>query len=388
MVETGLDVFLRHKAGPWLGKRAGLIAHQASVDQNLQPAAEALDKLRGFRLATLFAPEHGLDGALQDQIPVERKTDPARRRPVYSLYGKNRLSPPRQALARLDCLLFDLQDIGVRYYTFIWTMVLAMKAAAAAGIPFVVLDRPNPLGGEIVEGNIPDPSFASFVGLLPIPVRHGMTCGELARYFNDKYRLGCDLTVVAMRGWKRRDWFDETGLPWVMPSPNMPTLDTATVYAGMCLLEATNLSEGRGTTRPFEVAGAPFIEAEKLRKALQKLALPGVLFRPCAFSPTFNKWAGRTCRGVQLHVTDRKKFLPYRTGLCFLQTVRRLWPGRFRWKKPPYEYETRKRPMDILCGTEGLRKAVDAGKDIRELSKAWEGPLRGFLSERKKALLY
>jgi uncharacterized protein YbbC (DUF1343 family) len=381
-VQTGLDVFQGWRKRR--GKRLGLIVHQASVTRALEPAVPALER-KGFKIAALFAPEHGLAGTLQDQVHVGTEKKPGT--PVHSLYGEKR-APSPETLKNLDALVFDLQDIGVRYYTFIWTMALAMEAAAKAKVPFVVLDRPNPLGGEAVEGDILDPAFASFVGLHPIPVRHGMTCGELALYLNALCGWNCDLTVVPARGWRRRQWFDETGLPWVLPSPNMPTLDTAAVYAGMCLLEATNLSEGRGTTRPFELAGAPFIRPEVLAAELAAQKLPGVRFRPCSFLPTFNKWAGRTCHGVQLHVTDRRAFRPYLTGLSFLQTVRRLHPRDFQWKPPPYEFEAVKLPMDILCGGESCRRAVETGADLAALARSWEKPLRDFRRRTRPFLLY
>jgi uncharacterized protein YbbC (DUF1343 family) len=387
-VEPGLDVFLKKKAGRWQGHRCGLIVHQASVTRSLRHAIDALNALPGFRLAALLAPEHGLSGTAQDQVAVGPSRHAGTGLPVFSLYGRSRedLVPSAEALSLVDFLLFDLQDVGVRYYTFVWTMVLAMKAAAEKGIPFVVLDRPNPLGGETVEGNLLEPAFASFVGLHPVPVRHGLTAGELALHLNASAGIGCELEVVAMKGWKRRMWFDETGLPWVMPSPNMPTLDTAAVYAGMCLLEATNLSEGRGTTRPFEIVGAPFVDGPALARELAKEGLPGVAFRPCSFQPTFNKWAGETCQGVQLHVTDRKAFRSYRTGLSLLQAVRRLHPRDFRWKQPPYEYETEKLPIDVLCGTDRVRKALEAGAAPAELEKSWQDELSRFRSDR--LLLY
>ncbi len=368
-VQVGLDLLKKSGHPALKGKRVGLIVHQASVTSNLEHAVDVIRALPGVKITALFAPEHGLGGTLQDQEPVEGRRDDATGLPVFSLYGEER-KPTPEMLSGVEALVFDLQDIGVRYYTFIWTLALALEAAAKAGKTFVVLDRPNPLGGG-VDGNMPDPKYSSFVGLYPLPVRHGMTTGELAVDFNKKYEWGADLHVVKMKGWRRSMRFDETGLPWVMPSPNMPTLDTATVYAGMCLLEATNLSEGRGTARPFEIAGAPFINGRRLAEALSLKKLPGVLFRPCAFQPTFNKWSGESCQGVQLHVTNPKTFQPFLTGLVFLQTVKHLHPLDFQWKSPPYEFETVIMPMDILCGTDTLRKAIDTGEDLIKLSKSW-----------------
>jgi uncharacterized protein YbbC (DUF1343 family) len=385
-VKTGLDVLVDRKGGRWRGKKAGLILHQASVTRDLRPALDAL-RGAGVRVVALFAPEHGLAGTLQDQVAVGMERDAISGRPVHSLYGK-KLSPSPEHLKGLDVLMFDLQDIGVRYYTFIWTMALAMRAAAKAGLPFVVLDRPNPLGGTRLEGNMLDPSFASFVGLFPLPVRHGMTCGELALYFNEIHGFGTDLHVVRLRGWNRSDWFDRTGLPWVMPSPNMPTLDTAAVYAGSCLFEATNLSEGRGTTRPFEILGAPFVDSLRLRRETEKWNLPGVRFRNCSFRPTFNKWAGQTCHGIQLHVTDRERFRPYLTGLALLAAFRRLFPKFFRWRPPPYEYEKIKLPIDILCGTDRVRRGLETGTAPSRLESGWTPELREFARARRRFLLY
>ena len=269
--------------------------------------------------------------------------------PVFSLYGENR-EPTPEMLEGLDVLLIDLQDIGARYYTFIWTMFLCLRACEKSGVPVVVLDRPNPINGLTREGPMLDPNYRSFVGLHPLPVRHGLTIGELAELFQKEAFPQCKLTVLPMKGWERAMWFDETSLPWVMPSPNMPSVETATVYPGMCLLEGTNISEGRGTTRPFELFGAPFIEAEKLSRELNQLRLPGVHFRENWFQPTFQKFAGQTCGGAQLHVTDRNRFTPYRTAIEIIRTIRRMYGDSFQWKQPPYEYEFERLPIEILLG--------------------------------------
>ena len=384
-VLCGLDSFLGPLGRPWKKKRLGVIVHGASVTHQWEHAVDALQR-KGFQLTALLAPEHGLSADLQDQAPVQGAKDPRTNLPIFSLYGKT-LSPTPAMLAKIDALVFDLQDIGVRYYTFIWTMALAMKACAEAGKPFIVLDRPNPLGGEKMEGNMPDPAYASFVGLLPLPVLHGMTTGELARYFNRTQKWNTEFQVVPMTGWRRSLRFDETGLPWVLPSPNMPTLETATVYGGMCLLEATNLSEGRGTSRPFEIVGAPFIDGPRLAQALEGQKLPGVRFRPLNFRPTFNKWAHTLCGGVQLHVTDPAQFRSFRTGLTFIQTVRRLCP-QFRWKSPPYEYETKKKPMDILCGTKLIRQTIENNQNLLSLANSWQSQRRSFSRSRQEDLLY
>lgn len=365
-VRPGVEGFLADRK--WRGPRLGLIAHAASVRADLTPTALAL-RQSGFRIAALFAPEHGLSAALQDQAPVQGARDKDTGLPVYSLYGKTRTPTPAM-LDKVDALLFDLQDIGVRYYTFVWTLALALEACARAKKPFIVLDRPNPLGGRI-DGNIQAADHLSFVGLHPVPVEHGLTAGELALWLNATRGWRAELHVVRASGWRRRLRFNETGLPWVLPSPNMPTLDTATVYGGTCLFEATNLSEGRGTTRPFEIVGAPFLDGDVWARALKPHGLSGVTFRPLVFRPTFHKWAGRLCGGLQLHVTDPVVFSAFQTGLALLHTAKRLAPRSFRWAPPPYEYETVKPPIDILAGTPLIRRAIDAGDSLRRLAAPW-----------------
>jgi uncharacterized protein YbbC (DUF1343 family) len=309
---------------------------------------------------------------------------------VYSLYGEtfDDLSPRLAWLAGLDAVVIDLQDVGSRYYTFVWSAALMLEACARAGVECIVLDRPNPLGGERVEGNLPDPAFASFVGLLPLPARHGLTIGELARYANVEHAIGCDLTVVPMRGWRRAMLWEDTGLPWVPPSPNMPTPDTARVYPGGCLIEGTNLSEGRGTTRPFEWIGAPYLDAHRYARALEVLTLPGARFRPARFVPTFHKWAGKTCEGVQLHVTDRARFKPFLTSLALIAAARRAAPRAFAWKRPPYEFERRRLPIDILCGTDHIRLAIEAGKRLTDVERDWQPALNDWKRRRTPSLIY
>jgi uncharacterized protein YbbC (DUF1343 family) len=288
----------------------------------------------------------------------------------------------------LDAVVVDLQDVGARYYTFVWTMALTMRACAQAGIRVIVLDRPNPLGGEVVEGNIPEPAFASFVGLYPVAARHGMTIGELASYLNVEHALGCDLTVVPMRGWRRRMMWEDTDLPWVPPSPNMPTPDTARVYPGGCLLEATNLSEGRGTTRPFEWVGAPFLDAHRYAQVMNDQRLPGVRFRPARFLPTFHKWSDRLCGGVQVHVTDATRFKPFLTGLGLIAAARTLAPDRFAWRRPPYEFERVRLPFDVLCGTGAIRRALERGRRLDDIERGWRAPLARWKRRRARYLLY
>lgn len=334
------------------GARIGALIHPASVSSKLEHASRILERHGDdlFRLAAFFGPQHGFLGQTQDNM-VEWKSyeHPRLHIPVYSLYGEHR-EPTAEMLGDLDVLLVDLQDIGSRYYTFIWTLYLCIGACERSGVAVVVLDRPNPINGVTTEGPVLDPHYKSFVGMHPIPVRHGRTIGELAQRFRDEAFPTCELIVLSMKHWERAMWFDQTGLPWVMPSPNMPTVDTATVYPGMCLFEGTNISEGRGTTRPFEIFGAPFIDAEKLCVELNALKLPGVFFRENYFQPTFQKFADQLSGGAQIHVIDRERFEPFQTGLEIIRAIRRLYPDQFAWKQPPYEYETEKLPIEILLG--------------------------------------
>lgn len=386
-VQSGLEVLLHHRLRLLGGCRFGLLAHQASVDARLQHAATLLGEVRGARLAALFAPEHGLWGAAQDLAAVATTRDALTGLRVVSLYGA-RLAPSAAMLRGLDLLLIDLQDVGSRYYTFQWTMALAMRACASVGVRVLVLDRPNPLGGEIVEGNVSDPAFASFVGLYPLPARPGLTIGELARYLQGAHGVGGPVEIVGMRGWRRAMLWEDTGLPWVAPSPNMPTPDTARVYPGGCLLEGTNLSEGRGTTRPFEWVGAPWLDAHGYAAALAAERLPGVVFRPARFRPTFHKWAGRLCGGVQLHVTDRARFKPFLTGIALAAVARRLAPRAFRWRRPPYEFERRRLPIDILLGTDRIRRSLERGRSLGHIERSWQDDLARWRRRRAAALAY
>ncbi len=387
-VLTGLDVLAKRRFRDLDGARVGLLVHPASVSRELVHAGRLLREAAGVDLRALFGPQHGIRGETQDNmVEWEGFTEPSGEIPVFSLYGESR-KPTPEMLAGIDVLVVDLQDVGARYYTFIWTLLLCMEACAEAGKPVMVLDRPNPIGGLDREGNVLDPAFRSFVGLAPVPIRHGLTVGELAGWFRSRFVPGVDLRVVEMEAWTRAMWFEDTGLPWVLPSPNMPTVDTATVYPGFCLLEGTLLSEGRGTTRPFEIFGAPFVEPARLVRRLEAHALPGVVFRPLHFEPTFQKHAGRLCGGAQLHVTDRRAFRSVLAAVAVLSAVRELWPESFHWKQPPYEYETEKLPIDVLAGGTGLRDAVDSGRDPRETVAAWEPELAAFDREIRGHLRY
>ena len=368
----------------------GLVANPTAVNRGLDHAADLLHRRPEVDLRCLFGPEHGLRGSAQDMAAVADHTDSATGLPVASLYGDTlaSLSPAPEQLARLDVLLFDVQDVGARYYTYGATLALCMRAAAVSGVRVVVLDRPNPIGGAAVEGGGLDAGLESFCGLYPAPQRHGMTLGELARLYNETFGIGCELDVAACEGWPRSAYYDQCGLPWVMPSPNMPTPDTALVYPGMVLLEGTNLSEGRGTTRPFEIAGAPWLDAHGLSAAMNGLGLPGVWFRPAEFQPTFQKHAGETCGGCQLHVTDRAAFRPVLAAVAFMQVCRRLAPDRFAWREPPYEYETVIPPIDILSGSDALRRALDADVPCTAIAEEWAADLDAFRPLRDRHLAY
>lgn len=385
-VRTGLERLLEHHL-PAKGLRLGLIANPTSVTADLEHAAIALQREKQIKLTALFGPEHGIWADAQDLIEVDDSKDPKTGLPVYSLYGKTRV-PTAAMLDKVDALVFDVQDVGSRYYTFIYTMLHAMEACAAHGKRLIVLDRPNPLGGADVAGNVIDPGYSSFVGMHTLAVRHGMTVGELALMFRAERALHADLAVVEMRGWKRGMHWEDTGLPWVLPSPNMPTVDTAFVYPGGCLVEGTNLSEGRGTTRPFELVGAPWLDPWKLAKEMEREKLPGVAFRPTYFTPTFHKHADKACGGVQVHVTDRGRFDAFLCYLLLIHHARRQDPKQFAWRQPPYEYEFVKLPIDILCGTDVVRLAIEKGVSPRKLARGFATAAKAFTRRRRKYLLY
>jgi uncharacterized protein YbbC (DUF1343 family) len=370
------------------GLRVGLVCNPASVDATLAHASDLLLHAPGITLAALFGPQHGFRADLQDNmIESPHAADAKRRVPVYSLYSETR-EPTAEMLRGLDVLVVDLQDVGARIYTFVYTMANCLRAAARHKVPVVVCDRPNPIGGAAVEGPMLEPGFESFVGLFPIPMRHGMSIGELAVLFNTHFGIGADLQVAQMEGWSRKMYFDETGLPWVMPSPNMPTLDTAIVYPGAVLFEGTQLSEGRGTTRPFELLGAPWIDAERFSAELNALDLDGVHFRPVIFEPTFHKHAREACGGCQIHVTDRQAFLPVLASVAVMAAFHRANPGRFAWRQPPYEYEHDKMPIDILAGSPSLREHIERGTGAREIAASWEASVAAFDAVRRACLLY
>jgi len=365
------------------GRRVGLITNHSGVDSLLRATADRLHETDGCDLVALFGPEHGIRGDVADGAVVATDGDPQTGVTAHSLYGDTN-KPDEQMLEGIDLMLFDIQDVGVRFYTYLYTMSLSMEACAARNIPFILLDRPNPIGGVQIAGRVLDPPFASFVGLYPIPVQYGMTIGEIARLFNEAFAIGADLHVVPLQGWKRDQFWEETGLPWVYPSPNMPTVDTAVIYPGMCFFEGTNLSEGRGTVRPFEQIGAPFVDAYRLADYLNRQELPGVLFRPVHFQPSFGKHADQACQGVQLHVLDRQTFQAVRTGFEVIDAARRLFPDDFAWRIPGKGIYN----FDRLAGTDSIRLALDRDTPVIDLVADWQPELDRFDYLRRDFLLY
>ncbi|PIE82902.1 MAG: hypothetical protein CSA09_04965 [Candidatus Contendobacter odensis] len=391
-VQTGLEVLISDYPEKIRGARIGVVCHPASVDAEFHHVLDLL-KVAGARITAVFGPEHGARGEAQDMEGVDDVSlDPRLKVPVYSLYGAtlDSLTPGQAQLQALDALVIDLQDVGARYYTFVWTMALCMDAAGKAGVRVLVCDRPNPLNGVTTEGNMIKPGFESFVGLHPLPNRHGLTAAEIARYVQTGRGIACELDIIPMRGWQRAMYFDQTGLPWVYPSPNMPTLETALVYPGMCLVEATELSEGRGTCRPFELAGAPDVDPEALATQLSHSHLAGCLFRPVYFRPGFQKHANTICGGVQIHVTDRQCFDAYATGIAFLQSVKRIAPEAFVWREKPYEFVADIPAIDLLTGDVAFRQALDAGTDadLVALSIEWQQERAAFEAIRQQVFLY
>jgi uncharacterized protein YbbC (DUF1343 family) len=387
-VQLGIDRLVDGPdSGLIAGQRVGIVCNPASIDRAFRHVVDRLLDA-DCRVSAVFGPQHGFHSDVQENmIESAHGRDERRRLPVFSLYSETR-EPTTEMLKDIDVLVIDLQDVGTRIYTYIYTMANCMRAARRHGIRVVVCDRPNPVGGEQVEGPALVPGYESFVGQFPIPMRHGMTIGELARLFNDAFGIGAAVDVVRMEGWHRSMYFDETGLPWVLTSPNIPTLDTAIVYPGAVLFEGTMVSEGRGTTRPFELIGAPWIDDERLAGALNARRLPGVFFRPAFFEPTFHKHAKTGCGGCQIHVTDRRTFEPVRASVELLIEMRRQAPERFAWRDPPYEYEHVKPPIDILYGSDALRTGVDAGKTADEICAPWDADEEAFGRVRQPFLLY
>ena len=387
-IRPGIEVLLDDKIDLVRNTRVGLVCNQATVLPDLRHAADVFFEHPDINLTTLFGPQHGIRGDLQDNmIETDHAVDSHTGLWIYSLYSETR-EPTEKMLADVDTIVFDLQDVGCRIYTFVYTMANCMRAAKKLGKRVVVCDRPNPIGGVAVEGNITETEFTSFVGQFEIPTRHGMTTGELAKMFNEHFGIGCELEVVPMEGWRREMYFEETGLPFVMPSPNIPTVDACVVFPATVHIEGTELSEGRGTTKPFELNGAPFIDPWEWVAALETYDFPGITYRQTFFQPTFQKHAKVTCGGLQLHVTNRETFTPVIVGIAMIKTAYDLYKNRFEWKRDAYEYVFDKNPFDVVCGTDSIRKAIESGVPLREIEDSWVEGVRTFANVRAKYLLY
>jgi len=387
-IKLGLERLLDDRIAVLKDARIGLVCNQASVDHSLRHAADVLFDHPAINLTTLFGPQHGIRGDVQDNmIETGHARDRRTGLPIYSLYSDTR-EPTDEMLNDVDVIVVDLQGVGCRIYTFAYTMANCMRVAARLGKKVVVCDRPNPIGGEKVAGNVTEGGHESFVGQYLLPTRHGMTMGELARLFNEHFGIGCELEVVKLAGWSRNLWYDDTDGPWVMPSPNIPTPDSCKVFPGTVHLEGTQMSEGRGTTRPFELVGAPYIQADQYTSELMKLNLPGVLFRASVFMPTFQKHGGKACGGVQIHVTDREAFEPVQTGIAIVKTAYDMYPNDFRWKDPPYEYEYTRNPFDVISGTTKLREQIERGDSLEAIVDSWQPRLDEFRAVRQSYLLY
>jgi uncharacterized protein YbbC (DUF1343 family) len=387
-VRTGIEVLLADRLDLVRGRRVALVCNQASVLPDLRHAADVFHAHADINLTTLFGPQHGIRGDVQyNMIETPHVRDARTGIMVYSLYSEVR-EPAEEMLADVDTIVVDLQDVGCRIYTFIYTMANCMRAAKKFGKRVVVCDRPNPINGNAVEGNITEDEFKSFVGQFELPTRHGMTIGELAKMFNEHFGIGCDLQVVEMQGWSRDMWGDETGLPWVLPSPNIPDVDTCIVFPATVHIEGTELSEGRGTTLPFFLNGAPFIDPYAWAAELRKFDFPGVAFREAYFRPWFAEFTGETCGGVQIHITDRNVFTPVIVGIAMVKTAYEMYPDKFQWRQNAYEYVFDRNPFDVVCGTDKTRKQIEAGTSIQEIERSWSNGLTAFDTSRRAFLIY
>lgn len=383
MVRTGLDILLAEHISELKGCRVGIVANQASVTSDLIHVSDALSAA-GVTIGALFGPEHGIRGDVADGEPIEDTIDERLGVPAFSLYGKIRVPTP-ESLQLIDIMLVDLQDVGARFYTFLYTMANVMEACGKHEVPVWVLDRPNPISGLNADGAMLESEFSSFIGKYPIPMRHALTIGELSQLFKSKFGVQCDLKVIRMHGWSRWMWFDNTGLPWVLPSPNMPSVDTATVYPGMCLIEGTNVSEGRGTVRPFEMFGSPWINPQDVKETLLEYELPGVMFREAYFTPNASKFQGQRCAGLQLHVTDRNVFRAPLTGVAVVCALQKLYPDKFEFRPPSSDGRYF---FDLLCGTAKVREAVEQGDLPWQIAAKWESDLDSYRETVAGVLLY
>jgi uncharacterized protein YbbC (DUF1343 family) len=387
-VKTGLDNLVEYPKAELKGYRLGLLCNSSSVNRQFIHARMLINKLYPGQLKAVYSPQHGFYAEKQDNmIESSDMLDPYLNIPVFSLYGETRV-PTRNMLDAIDILLIDLPDVGTRVYTFSTTVSYCLEAAKKYDKQVLILDRPNPIGGHLVEGNVLHPDCRSFVGRFPVPMRHGLTMGELALLYNEQFGIGCDLEIIPMKGWKRNMFFKDTGLAWTAPSPNLPTPDSALVYPGQVIWEGTNISEGRGTTQPFELFGAPFINPQKILEFLGNQKIPGAILREVAFEPTSSKWKGQICKGFQIHVTDHESYRPYQTSLKLLQAILLIHKDEFKWKSTPYEYEFKKRPIDLILGDKSIRQGLESGVELYELEKGWGENLEKFLNTRQNVLLY
>jgi uncharacterized protein YbbC (DUF1343 family) len=380
-VTVGLDVLLAEHRSLLAGKRVGLLTNSSGVSHDARRLLRnnyLVLREQGVNLVALFSPEHGLASAVADAEPVTSRREARTGLPVHSLYGDN-LKPTADMLRNIDLLLYDVQDVGVRFYTYTATLAYTLEACAEHAVPLVVLDRPNPIGGAVVEGPVLDPSLQSFIGHGPIPLRYGLTLGELGHFYNRELNLGAELRIVPVRGWQRNQWFDQTGLQWVQTSPSMPQFSTTVVYPGTCLIEGTNVSEGRGTSLPFECVGAPWIDGLALSEELNALRLEGIRFRPVTFTPSFWRFVNEECHGIQAHVTDRKALRPVLMGLHLVATIRRMYPAQFAWKGQHF---------DLLMGDPTVRARMEAGESPDQMVASWSTGTRLYHTNARKVMLY
>jgi uncharacterized protein YbbC (DUF1343 family) len=387
-VLNGLDVFQQDFWGKLKGRRLGLLSNQASLDRHLKSSKEVISRLLPNQLKVLFGPQHGYGGEDQDNmVETEHAFDRELNIPVFSLYSKVR-EPSKEVLDLIDVLIIDLQDVGTRVYTFASTMLNCLRAMAESSKKVLILDRPNPLGGQLIEGNLLRPELYSFVGPFDLPMRHGLTMGEMARIFDHVFQIKSDFEIIPMSGWDRRMLWADTRNKWVMPSPNMPLPETAQVYPGQVIWEGTNLSEGRGSCRPFEVFGAPFLDTARVRQTLSPESTAGCYLQEISFRPTFNKWEGEICHGFMIHVLDHSTYRPYRTSIALLASIIDIHREQFAWKDPPYEYEYKKLPIDMILGDSSLRGEIEKGEKLLQIEEAWTKDLNDFTEWRNPFLLY
>ena len=388
MISIGIEQLVRNPPPEFQGKRLALLCNQASTDSLFHHSRDIVNEIFPGQLVCLFSPQHGFFSEKQDNmVESGHHRDPVTGLPVFSLYADKRQPEPAM-FEPFDILLIDLIDVGTRVYTFIWTVIYCLQTAAETGKKVVILDRPNPIGGQLIEGNLLKKEWRSFVGLFETPMRHGMTIGELALLCNKEMRINAEVEVIPVKGWQRRMYFDDCSFPWVFPSPNMPSFHTALVYPGQVIWEGTNISEGRGTTLPFQLCGAPFVNHRDVFRYIESTPLPGCTLRPLIFEPTSGKWFGKGCNGFQIHVTNPELFRPYRTSLALLQSMMHYYPEQFAYKEPPYEYEYERLPMDLILGDQQIRVALEEGADILDLELGWEEELVAYKDRCRSVFLY